>query len=226
MLAGQCRDGPDLRCELWLLRRDQRGLCEVLPVPLALAHFRAGCLMAATLRHRNQMRGGAVTVTPSSVPTSPPSEPPMPDVCRSRLSAAPLEQLAKDNAIFLSPVGAIKQHGPHLATGTDAFLCVEACIKTARLVRKVRPIVVAPAVWMRLSEHHIACGSTSTASLATWHSILRDLCLSVLRCDFRRIMIVNGHADNMTALTVLTTELTLGNPGCYREHELSCVRDG
>jgi len=150
-----------------------------------------------------------VTVTPSSVPALPTAEPLMPDVRWSRLSAASLEQLARNDAIVLLPVGATEQHGPHLATGTDTFLCDEACIRTARLVQKVRPIVVAPAVWVGLSEHHMAFGGTFTVSLATWHSILRDLCLSVLRCGFRRIMIVNGHAGNMTALNVLTTELTL-----------------
>ncbi|MFI6061782.1 creatininase family protein [Streptomyces sp. NPDC051286] len=44
--------------------------------------------------------------------------------------------------------------------------------------------------------------------MPTLHALLRDICRSVIRAGFSRILIVNGHGGNMTALHALTTELT------------------
>jgi creatinine amidohydrolase len=51
-------------------------------------------------------------------------------------------------------------------------------------------------------------GGTLTLSLLTLHALLRDLCRSVLRAGFRRVLLVNGHGGNVTALNALVNELT------------------
>ena len=132
----------------------------------------------------------------------------MTEVEWSRLTAPELKALAAADAIVLLPVASTEQHGPHMGTGVDMYLCAEACRRTARLVADKGPIVVAPTVWMGLAEHHVAFGGTFTLSLSTWHALLVDLCRSILRAGFRRICIVNGHGGNMAALTALTTDLT------------------
>ncbi|MFB6778238.1 creatininase family protein [Streptomyces sp. NPDC056352] len=54
----------------------------------------------------------------------------------------------------------------------------------------------------------MAFGSTLALSLPTLHVLRCDICRSVIRAGFSRILIVNGHGRNMTALKTLTTELT------------------
>ena len=132
----------------------------------------------------------------------------MTEVFWNRLRAADLVRLAQQDALVLLPVAATEQHGPHLPTGTDTFLCEEACRRTAEIVSATRPIVVAPTLWMGLSEHHVAYGGTFSVSLPTWHAILRELCTSILRAGFKRIVIVNGHGGNISALNALTVDLT------------------
>lgn len=132
----------------------------------------------------------------------------MTEVFWNRLTAPELNALAAAGAIVLLPVASIEQHGPHLATGVDTVLCGEACRRTALRIRETQPVVVAPVVWMGLAEHHVAFGGTFTLSLATWHAVLRDLCVSIRRAGFKRVLIVNGHGGNMAALTALTTDLT------------------
>ncbi|MGI9521012.1 MAG: creatininase family protein [Hyphomicrobiaceae bacterium] len=132
----------------------------------------------------------------------------MAEVEWEKLTAPELRELAEADAIVLLPVASTEQHGPHLSTGVDTFLCGEACRRTARLVAAHRPIVVAPTVWMGLAEHHVAFGGTFSLSLSTWHALLRDLCRSILNAGFKRICIVNGHGGNMAALAALTTDLT------------------
>ncbi|MEE4545838.1 creatininase family protein [Streptomyces sp. V4-01] len=133
----------------------------------------------------------------------------MSEVQWNRLTAAELRALAAGDAVVLLPVGATEQHGPHLPTGVDDFLAAEVCRRAARLAGGHTGVVVTPSVPTGLSEHHMAFGGTLTLSLATLHALLRDICRSVIRAGFSRILIVNGHGGNMTALNALTTELTV-----------------
>jgi len=133
----------------------------------------------------------------------------MTEVLWNRMTAEELRQKANDDAIVLLPVASTEQHGPHLSTGVDTFLGGEGCARVAMIVARSRPIVVAPVVWMGLAEHHMAFGGTFTLSLATYHSLLRDLCSSILRAGFTKILIVNSHGGNIAALNALTTDLAI-----------------
>ncbi|MFJ7497305.1 creatininase family protein [Streptomyces sp. NPDC097727] len=132
----------------------------------------------------------------------------MTEVLWNHLTAAELRERAAENAVVLLPVGATEQHGPHLPTGVDDFLAAEVCRRAAELALPHTPTVVAPSVWSGLSEHHMAFGGTITLSLTTLHALLRDVCRSIQRASFRRVLVVNGHGGNMTALNALATELT------------------
>ncbi|WP_121711843.1 creatininase family protein [Streptomyces sp. E5N91] len=144
----------------------------------------------------------------------------MSEVQWNRLTAAELRDLAARDALVLLPVGATEQHGPHLPTGVDDFLASEVCGRAALLASERTGVVVAPSVPIGLSEHHMPFGGTLTLSLATLHALLRDICRSVTRVGFSRILIVNGHGGNMTALNALTTELTveLGTPIAFASY--------
>lgn len=138
----------------------------------------------------------------------------MPETSWNRLPAAALRSLANSDAIVLLPVASTEQHGPHLPTGVDDFLCSEVCRRTAALMVVSQPVVVAPTVWCGLADHHVAFGGTFSLSLATYYSVLRDLCRSILNAGFRRIVMVNGHGGNIQALASFTGELAreLGAP--------------
>ncbi|GGM23141.1 creatinine amidohydrolase [Streptomyces fumigatiscleroticus] len=132
----------------------------------------------------------------------------MSEVQWNRLTAAELRALAARDAVVLLPVGATEQHGPHLPTGVDDFLAAEVCRRAAVLAAEHTGVVVTPSVPTGLSEHHMPFGGTISLTLPTLHALLRDICRSVTRAGFSRILIVNGHGGNMTALNALTTELT------------------
>jgi creatinine amidohydrolase len=132
----------------------------------------------------------------------------MSDVFWNRLTAEELNQRAAAGALVLLPVASTEQHGPHLATGVDTCLVTEGCRRTAdKLIKAGQPCVVAPTVWMGLAEHHVSLGGTFTLGFATYHALLRDLCRSILRAKFKKVLIVNGHGGNILALGALTTDL-------------------
>lgn len=127
----------------------------------------------------------------------------------ARLTAAGLRERAQADAIVLLPVASTEQHGPHLATGVDTLLCGEICRRAAlELVARGVPAVVAPTLWAGLAEHHVAFGGSFSLTVATYHALLRDLCGSVLRAGFRRLVVVNGHGGNMSALNAISADLT------------------
>jgi creatinine amidohydrolase len=132
----------------------------------------------------------------------------MTETAWNRLSAETLRALAAQDAIVLLPVASTEQHGPHLPTGVDDFLCSEVCRRTAAELAPDCPVVVAPTVWCGLADHHVAFGGTFTLSLATYYALLKDLCRSILKAGFRRIVLVNGHGGNIQALGAFTGELT------------------
>lgn len=131
----------------------------------------------------------------------------MTETAWNRLSAERLRGLAADDAIVLLPVASTEQHGPHLPTGVDDFLCSEICRRVAAELAPDLPVVVAPTVWFGLADHHLPFGGTFTVGLATYYAVLRDLCRSILGAGFRRVVIVNGHGGNMQALAAFMGEL-------------------
>lgn len=132
----------------------------------------------------------------------------MAETAWNRLSAEALRELAGRDALVLLPVASTEQHGPHLATGVDDFLCSEICRRVAAALAPDVPAVVAPTVWFGLADHHVPFGGTFTISLSTYYAVLRDLCRAILGAGFRRIVIVNGHGGNIQALATFSVELT------------------
>ena len=125
------------------------------------------------------------------------------------LTAAELNERAAAGAVVLLPVASTEQHGPHMATGTDCLLVGEVCRRAAaRVAAAGRPVVVAPVLWAGLARHHMAFGGSVSLGLATYQALLLDLGRSIERAGFERLVIVNGHGGNMTALNALSAELT------------------
>lgn len=119
------------------------------------------------------------------------------------MTAAALNERARAGAIVLLPVASTEQHGPHMATGTDSLLVAEVCRRAALRLGAV----VAPTLWAGLAEHHMRFGGSFTLQLSTYQALLRDLLESIRRAGFGRVVIVNGHGGNMTALNAMSAEL-------------------
>ncbi|MFO0998254.1 MAG: creatininase family protein [Alphaproteobacteria bacterium] len=124
------------------------------------------------------------------------------------LRAPELRALGARGAIAVVPVGSIEQHGPHLPVQVDTLLATEVARRAARRVAAKQPIVVTPTVWSGLAEHHMSLGATITLDFETFAAVLRCVCRSVLRHGFRRILLLNGHGGNITALNVIAGELS------------------
>ncbi len=132
---------------------------------------------------------------------------PIPTVEWSKLTAPELNALAALEATVLLPVASTEQHGPHLGTGVDTTLCGTVCRIAAEKAMAQRPVVVAPTLWVGMAEHHMAHGGTFTLDIPTYRAVLICLIRSVARHGFKRVLIVNGHGGNMTALNAFLPDI-------------------
>jgi creatinine amidohydrolase len=94
------------------------------------------------------------------------------------------------------PVGSTEQHGPHAPLLTDVLIPVEV----ARRVAEATGALVAPSINYALSYPHVGFTGVVHVRIATFMSLMEDLCVSFASVGFRRIVFLNGHYDNTYAI--------------------------
>ncbi len=132
-----------------------------------------------------------------------------------KLRADQLREMARADAIVILPVASLEQHGPHLPVEVDSMLGETVAVRAARKVaERGGHAVVLPVLWTGLSEHHMSFGGTITLGFPAFSAVVEDVCRSVLRHGFKRIVLLNAHGGNENALRTITDELTpkLGAP--------------
>jgi creatinine amidohydrolase len=123
------------------------------------------------------------------------------------LTAAELRDKAQAGAVVLLPVASMEQHGPHLPVGVDTILCEAVCKAAAEAIANEMQVVVAPTLWCGMAEHHMAYGGTFTFDLPTYQAVLLSFLKSIARHGFKRVLIVNGHGGNISALAAFLPDL-------------------
>jgi creatinine amidohydrolase len=127
-----------------------------------------------------------------------------------KLRADELRDAAMQDAIVILPVASVEQHGPHLPVETDTAIGEAVTAGTARrLMERGERAVVLPAMWFGLSEHHMPFGGTITLGLPAFQAVIEDICRSLQRHGFRRIVLSNSHGGNENALRAITDDLTV-----------------
>lgn len=119
-------------------------------------------------------------------------------------------------ALTVLPVGSTEQHGPHLATGTDALLAAAVAERAAAAAAKPDTILLAPTLAYGSSDHHLPFGATLSLRAATFARVLDDLLASAAQSGCRRVFLLNGHGGNAAACAVAAAEAS-------RRHGILCA---
>ena len=121
-----------------------------------------------------------------------------------------IEEFLKKHRTLYVPVGAMEQHGPHSAIGTDVFLPQEIA---RRVCARQGDALVAPPLSYTLSYPHRGFTSEFSLSIETFMAVVRDLALSFAQAGFKRIVFLNGHYDNTYALAYACAQAAERLPG-------------
>lgn len=108
-----------------------------------------------------------------------------------------VEDYLKDERIVLVPIGSTEQHGPAGPLGVDTYVAITLAEDTAQRTG----VLCAPPLWFGDSSHHMAFPGTISVRTDTLMLVVRDICRSLARHGFDRIVLINGHkGSNLAAL--------------------------
>jgi creatinine amidohydrolase len=106
-------------------------------------------------------------------------------------------RITAPGTISIVPVGALEQHGPHMAMNTDITIPTEIALEAARRINAI----VAPTIAyeyksiQRSGGGNHFCGTTSLDG-NTVICIVRDILRDLARHGARRAVLLNGHFEN------------------------------
>jgi len=124
------------------------------------------------------------------------------------LTREALQEVGAD-ALFVWPVGATEQHGPHLPVGTDAFHAERVTRDAAAIAARTIPVVLVPILPFGSSPHHLPFGGTMSLATETYYRIVLELAESLITGGVRRLFIVNGHGGNHELVQLVARDLAL-----------------
>lgn len=102
---------------------------------------------------------------------------------------------AKEKVVVL-PLGAIEQHGPHMAVSTDTDIVTMVAMGAEEKMRE--RMMLCPTFSFGSSHHHLSFGGTISISPELYTQVIVDLVVSLVQGGFRRIVLLNGHGGNIT----------------------------
>ena len=112
--------------------------------------------------------------------------------------------------VVVAPFGAMEQHGAHLPLETDAWIATELARRLDE--RCDKRLLVLPTQWLGLSTHHMGFSGTITASVETYLALATEIIGSIVQAGFAKLLVLNSHGGNVSALDVVLTKCRLQFP--------------
>lgn len=133
------------------------------------------------------------------------------------------QRVAGGAPVFL-PVGATEQHGRHMALSVDVVIPTAIC---ERVARSVGGLVAPTLAYGTRSQPRTGGGpgfpGTLNLTAGTFALVMRDVICDLYRQKARRIVVVNGHYENIGP-SIEGIELALDEIGRDRASDLTILR--
>lgn len=123
------------------------------------------------------------------------------------LTSEEFDDLDKERAVAVLPVGAIEQHGPHLPVYVDACLNKGLVERMLDFLPDEVPALVLPMTAVGKSNEHIDFPGTLTLSAETLTRLWLEIGQSVARAGVRKLVIFNSHGGQPQVMNIVQREL-------------------
>jgi creatinine amidohydrolase len=137
----------------------------------------------------------------------------VPSVSRhlAELRAPDIDRLISPRSIFVQPLGAIEQHGPHLPFNTDLVIAERVAeLAVDRVGEELDVWLLPPLAYTKSNEHAWSAG-TIWLSASTLLSVLDDIGRCVAMTAARKLVFFNGHGGNSALVGVANREVRLAH---------------
>jgi mycofactocin precursor peptide peptidase len=127
----------------------------------------------------------------------------------TKLGKSTSKQIQGMSPTVVIPIGSTEQHGPHLPLDTDtriATAVADAAVTNLGASGTTEQLLVAPAVAYGASGEHEAFAGTVSIGTAALEHLLVEYGRSATNWA-RRLVFVNGHGGNVSALTAAVIRL-------------------
>jgi creatinine amidohydrolase len=133
----------------------------------------------------------------------------MRSVLLSELTSPDVKKAIGDGKLVIIPVGSTEQHGPHLPLDTDIVNAFEISKRAAENVGAL----VAPPLYYGISPHWMNFPGTMSIDERTFVAAVTQICNSLTRHGFKKIVILNGHGGNRSAIETIAQNVAEANAG-------------
>jgi len=124
----------------------------------------------------------------------------MEEILLAKMTWRDVEKRLTESNVAIVPVGSTEQHGPALPVDNDAFTSYTIAVMAAEKVSDYVKPIVTPPIPYGVSEHHMGFPGTITLAPELLTDVVTDVCRSLSRHGFKKIVVLNGHGGNDDAL--------------------------
>lgn len=114
-----------------------------------------------------------------------------------------------ERSIFVQPLGAVEQHGPHLPYNTDLLIADRVATAAVERVGAELDVWLLPSMAYTKSNEHAWSPGTIWLSAETLLQVLDDIGRCVAMTPARRLVFMNGHGGNSALVAMANRELRL-----------------
>jgi len=118
------------------------------------------------------------------------------EILLSKMTWVEVKERLKETDIVIIPIGSIEQHGLHLPLDTDTFIALEIAKKAAEATINDVKAVVAPPIHFGISPYMMNFPGTISIRGETFINLLYDICKSLIKHGFRKLVFINQHYSN------------------------------
>ena len=123
------------------------------------------------------------------------------------LTSPEFKELDAARTVAVLPVGAIEQHGPHLAVATDAALNEAILRRALETAPDGLPVLALPMTSVGKSEEHLDYPGTLTLSAETLTAVWSEIGAGVARAGIRKLLIFNSHGGQPQVMQIVARRL-------------------